>query len=51
MILPTDGLNYATFIEQTFERRIVKEGIEKGHAPAYGPGGVRLMGPAGFSIE
>ncbi len=51
MILPTDGLNYASFIEQIFERRLVKQGIEKGNAPAFGPGGVRLMGPAGFSIE
>ncbi|HUX78878.1 MAG TPA: type II and III secretion system protein family protein [Alphaproteobacteria bacterium] len=51
MILPTDGLNYPTLLEQVFERRLVKPGVEKGHAPAYGPGGVRLMGPAGFSIE
>ncbi len=51
MILPTDGLNYATFVEQVFERRLIKQGVEKGHAPAFGPGGVRLMGPAGFSIE
>jgi pilus assembly protein CpaC len=51
MILPTDGLNYATFVEQVFERRLIKKGIEKGRAPAFGPGGVRLMGPAGFSIE
>jgi len=51
MILPTDGLNYATLVEQVFERKLIKQGIEKGRAPAYGPGGVRLMGPAGFSIE
>jgi pilus assembly protein CpaC len=51
MILPTDGLNFATLLEQAFERKLIKPGVEKGHAPAYGPGGVRLMGPAGFSIE
>lgn len=51
MILPTDGLNYATFVEQIFERRLIKKGVEKGRGPAFGPGGVRLMGPAGFSIE
>lgn len=51
MLLPTDNLNYATFVEQIFERRLVKEGVQKGKAPAYGPGGIRLIGPAGFSIE
>lgn len=51
MLLPTDGLNFATFVEQIFERRLVKQGIQKGKAPAFGPGGIRLIGPAGFSIE
>lgn len=51
MILPTDGLNYATFVEQIFERRLIKPGVEKGKAPSFGPGGVRLIGPAGFSVE
>ena len=51
MMLPTDNLNFATFVEQIFERRLVKEGIQKGKAPAFGPGGIRLIGPAGFSIE
>ena len=51
MLLPTDGLNYATFVEQIFERRLTKPGVQKGQAPAFGPGGVRLMGPAGFSVE
>lgn len=51
MLLPTDNLNFATFVEQIFERRLVKQGIQKGKAPAFGPGGIRLIGPAGFSIE
>lgn len=51
MLLPTDGLNFATFVEQIFERRLVKQGVAKGKAPAFGPGGVRLIGPAGFSVE
>ncbi len=51
MLAPTDGLNYATFVEQIFERRLIKEGVQKGQAPAFGPGGPRLMGPGGFSIE
>ncbi len=51
MTLPTDGINYATFVEQIFERRLIKPGIEKGQAPTFGPGGVRLIGPAGFSVE
>lgn len=51
MLLPTDNMNYATFVEQVFERRLIKEGVQKGKAPAFGPGGVRLIGPAGFSIE
>lgn len=51
MLAPTDNLNFATFVEQIFERRLVKEGVQKGKAPAFGPGGVRLIGPAGFSIE
>lgn len=51
MLLPTDGLNFASFVEQIFERRLVKEGVQKGKAPAFGPGGIRLIGPAGFSIE
>jgi pilus assembly protein CpaC len=51
MPLPTDGLTYASFIEQIFERRILKEGPQKGEAPLFGPGGLRLVGPAGFSIE
>lgn len=51
MALPTDGLNYATFVEQIFERRLVKQTPHKGQAPAFGPGGVRLIGPAGFSVE
>ncbi|MBY0502085.1 MAG: type II and III secretion system protein family protein [Alphaproteobacteria bacterium] len=51
MLLPTDGMNFATFVEQIFERRLVKEGTQKGQAPAFGPGGVRLIGPAGFSVE
>jgi pilus assembly protein CpaC len=51
MMLPTDNLEFATFVEQIFERRLVKEGPQKGKAPAFGPGGIRLIGPAGFSIE
>ena len=51
MALPTDGLNYASFIEQIFERRLIKQTAAKGQAPNFGPGGVRLIGPAGFSIE
>ena len=51
MLLPTDGMNFATFVEQIFERRLVKEGTQKGQAPAFGPGGIRLIGPAGFSVE
>lgn len=51
MLLPTDNLNFATFVEQIFERRLVKPGVQKGKAPAFGPGGIRLIGPAGFSIE
>jgi len=51
LALPTDGLNYATFVEQIFERRLVKQTPHKGQAPAFGPGGVRLIGPAGFSVE
>lgn len=51
MLLPTDNLNFATFIEQIFERRLVKEGVQKGNAPAFGPGGIRLIGPAGYSFE
>jgi pilus assembly protein CpaC len=51
MVLPTDDMNFASFVEQIFERRLVKEGVQKGKAPAFGPGGVRLIGPAGFSIE
>lgn len=49
--LPTDGLTYATFVEQAFDRKILKQGPEKGAAPAYGPGAIRLIGPAGFSIN
>ncbi len=48
---PTDGLVHTSFVEQIFERRLVKEGSQKGQAPLFGPGGVRLVGPAGFSIE
>lgn len=51
MVLPTDGLNYATFVEQILDRRLVKQTPAKGQAPAYGPGGARLIGPAGFSME
>lgn len=51
MMLPTDNVNFATFVEMIFERRLLKEGIQKGKAPAYGPGGIRLIGPAGFSLE
>lgn len=51
MALPTDGINYATFVEQIFERRLTKKENQKGQAPVFGPGGLRLMGPAGFSIE
>lgn len=51
MMSPTDGLNYATFVEQIFERRLIKPGIKKGQSPSFGPGGARLVGPAGFSIE
>lgn len=48
---PTDGINYATFLEQVFERRLIKQTAAKGKSPAFGPGGLRLMGPAGFSVE
>jgi len=51
MLTPMDGMSFATFVEQIFERRMVKQGPQKGEAPAFGPGGVRLIGPAGFSIE
>jgi pilus assembly protein CpaC len=51
MLLPTDGMNYASFVEMIFERRLIKEGVQKGQAPAFGPGGLRLIGPAGFSVE
>lgn len=51
MLLPTDDMNFATFVEQIFERRLLKEGVQKGKAPAFGPGGIRLIGPAGFSTE
>jgi len=51
MLLPTDGMNFASFVEMIFERRLIKEGVQKGQAPAFGPGGLRLIGPAGFSVE
>ncbi len=51
MILPTDGIHYASFVEQILERRIIKQGIQKGQAPGYGAGGIRLSGPAGFSLD
>lgn len=51
MILPTDGMNHASFVEMIFERRLIKEGVQKGQSPAFGPGGLRLIGPAGFSVE
>lgn len=51
MLLPTDGMNYASFVEQIFERRLIKPGVEKGKSPTFGPGGVRLIGPAGFSVD
>lgn len=51
LMAPTDGLVFTSFVEQIFERRLVKEGPQKGQAPLFGPGGVRLVGPAGFSIE
>lgn len=51
LLVPTDGLNFASFIEMILERRMVKQGTQKGQAPAYGSGGVRLAGPAGFSLE
>jgi len=50
MALPTDGLNFATLVEQVFERRLVKPGVKKGQSPSFGPGGTRLLGPAGFSF-
>ncbi|MBI2707718.1 MAG: type II and III secretion system protein family protein [Proteobacteria bacterium] len=51
LLSPTDGLVHTSFVEQIFERRLVKEGPQKGQAPLFGPGGIRLVGPAGFSIE
>ncbi|MEB3701981.1 Flp pilus assembly protein CpaC [Candidatus Bealeia paramacronuclearis] len=51
MALPTDGLQYATFVEQIFERKLTKTGVDRGAAPALGPSGLRLIGPAGFSID
>ncbi len=51
MSLPTDNMQFATFVEMIFERRLIKQGVQKGKAPAFGPGGIRLIGPAGFSIE
>ncbi len=51
MPLPTDGLMNASFIEQIFERRLLQERPQKGEAPVFGPGGIRLIGPAGFSIQ
>lgn len=51
LALPTDGLNYATFLEQIFERTLIKQTAQRGESPAFGPGGLRLMGPAGFSVE
>lgn len=51
MLLPTDGMNFASFIEMIVERRLVKEGVQKGQGPMFGPGGLRLIGPAGFSVE
>jgi pilus assembly protein CpaC len=51
MLLPTDNLQFATFVEMIFERRILKQGVQKGKAPAFGPGGIRLIGPAGFSVD
>ena len=51
LLLPTDGLSYASFIEQIFEKRLTNPGPRKGESPSFGPGGVRLMGPAGFSVE
>ncbi|MBS0272575.1 MAG: type II and III secretion system protein family protein [Proteobacteria bacterium] len=51
MSAPTDGINYATFLEQVFERRLIKPNAAKGKSPAFGPGGLRLMGPAGFSVD
>ncbi len=51
MMLPTDGLTPASFVEQIFERRLIKEKSRKGESPVFGAGGVRLVGPAGFSIE
>lgn len=50
MASPLDGLNYATFVEQIVEQRLVKQSPKKGQAPDFGPGGVRLVGPAGFSM-
>lgn len=51
MALPADGLNYASFVEQVFERRLTNPGEKKGESPSFGPGGVRLVGPAGYSVE
>lgn len=51
MAIPTDGLQYATFVEQVFERKLNRKGAERGSAPAIGASGLRLIGPAGYSIE
>lgn len=49
--LPTDGLNYATFVEQVFDRKLNRTDPHKGAAGPLGGGGSRLVGPAGFAIE
>ena len=49
--VPTDGLNYATFVEQIVDRRLTKPGVEKGESAPVGADGLRLVGPAGYTVE
>lgn len=51
MALPTDGLSYASFIDQVVHRKLNNKNPAKGQAAPLGGSGVRLVGPAGFAIE
>lgn len=51
LAVPTDGLNYASFVEQVLDRKLARTAEQKGEAAPLGARGVRLVGPAGFSVE
>lgn len=51
LAMPTDGLNYASFVEQVLDRKLAKTAEQKGEAAPLGSRGERLVGPAGFSVE